>query len=133
MFIVFFIKQNPFKERIVQVFSSNENGAMTFEDFLNMMSVFSEAAPNPVKCYYAFKIYDFGDRNMLLQEDIEKLIKILIGAENAAGINKSDMKMIVDKIFDEADIDENGEISIDEFDHVVTKSPEFASMFCIRL
>ena len=31
------------------------------------------------------------------------------------------------KIFDEADIDENGEISIDEFDHVVTKSPEFAS------
>ena len=51
------VKRNPFKDRIVKVFSSNENGDMTFEDFLNMMSVFSEAAPNPVKCYYAFKIY----------------------------------------------------------------------------
>ena len=41
---------------------------------------------------------DFGDKNALDIEDIEKLIKILIGAENAAGINKSDMKMIVDKV-----------------------------------
>jgi hypothetical protein len=31
------------------------------------------------------------------------------------------------KIFKEADIDENNEISIDEFEHVVSKSPDFAS------
>ncbi len=30
---------------------------MTFEDFLDMMSVFSENAPKSVKVSYAFKIY----------------------------------------------------------------------------
>lgn len=43
-------------------------------------------------------VTDFGNRNMLLKEDIEKVIKILIGAENAAAIKESDMKMIVDKV-----------------------------------
>ena len=30
---------------------------MTFDDFLDMFSVFSEAAPRDVKVVYAFKIY----------------------------------------------------------------------------
>ncbi len=51
------MQENPLRDRIVKVFSQNEDGSMCFEDFLNMMSVFSEAAPNLVKCYYAFEIY----------------------------------------------------------------------------
>ena len=34
-----------------------ERGSLTFEDFLDMMSVFSEAAPKVVKMEQAFKIY----------------------------------------------------------------------------
>ena len=34
---------NPFRDRICKVFSSSGDGALTFEDFLDMMSVFSEA------------------------------------------------------------------------------------------
>lgn len=30
---------------------------MTFEEFLDMFSVFSEAAPRDIKAVYAFKIY----------------------------------------------------------------------------
>ena len=33
---------NPFKDRICKVFSSSKDGELTFEDFLDMMSVFSE-------------------------------------------------------------------------------------------
>ena len=40
----------------MKVFSSSEGG-MTFEDFLDMMSVFSDNAPKPVKVEYAFRIY----------------------------------------------------------------------------
>ena len=47
---------NPFKDQIMKVFSSSEGG-MTFEDFLDMMSVFSDNAPKPVKVEYAFRIY----------------------------------------------------------------------------
>lgn len=52
-------KVNPFKERIVKVFSSSTSGddSMTFEDFLDMMSVFSDNAPVSIKIEYAFRIY----------------------------------------------------------------------------
>ena len=30
---------------------------MTFDDFLDMLSVFSEQAPRDIKVFYAFKIY----------------------------------------------------------------------------
>ena len=39
------------------MFSSNGDGSLTFEDFLDMMSVFSDAAPKTVKSEYAFRIY----------------------------------------------------------------------------
>ena len=48
---------NPFRDRICQVFSSSGDGNLTFEDFLDMMSVFSENAPKNVKVEYAFRIY----------------------------------------------------------------------------
>jgi len=37
------------------------------------------------------------------------------------------------KIFEEADIDKNGELTLDEFEHVVHKSSEFPMNFCIRI
>ena len=36
------VQVNPFKDRICKVFSSSKDGELTFEDFLDMMSVFSE-------------------------------------------------------------------------------------------
>ena len=52
-----FFQVNPFRDRLCEVFSSSEDGDLTFEDFLDMMSVFSDNAPKPVKIEYAFKIY----------------------------------------------------------------------------
>lgn len=48
---------NPFKDRICKIFSSSHDGDCTFEDFLDMMSVFSENAPCSVKAEHAFRIY----------------------------------------------------------------------------
>lgn len=48
---------NPFGDRICKVFSSSNDGDCTFEDFLDMMSVFSESAPKAVKAEHAFRIF----------------------------------------------------------------------------
>lgn len=49
--------ENPFKSRICEAFSRDGEGNLTFEDFLDMLSVFSEQAPRDIKVFYAFKIY----------------------------------------------------------------------------
>lgn len=57
-------QENPFKERISEVFTRRQDlehssgcEGMCFEEFLEMMSVFSEQAPRDLKVFYAFKIY----------------------------------------------------------------------------
>lgn len=55
------LRVNPFGDRICRIFSSSHDGDCTFEDFLDMMSVFSDAAPKAVKAEHAFRI--FGEVN----------------------------------------------------------------------
>lgn len=50
-------QDNPFRQRIAQVFSDDGDGHMTLDNFLDMFSVMSEMAPRDLKAYYAFKIY----------------------------------------------------------------------------
>lgn len=57
------LKVNPFGDRICKIFSSSHDGDCTFEDFLDMMSVFSETAPKSVKAEHAFRM--FGKSNKL--------------------------------------------------------------------
>ena len=54
-------KMLKFRVWTTQVFSEDGSGDMSFEDFLDMMSVFSEGATRDVKASYAFRIYDFDD------------------------------------------------------------------------
>lgn len=51
------LRVNPFGDRICKIFSSSHDGDCTFEDFLDMMSVFSDACPKPVKAEHAFRIF----------------------------------------------------------------------------
>jgi Ca2+-binding EF-hand superfamily protein len=60
------LQENPFRQRICQVFSRDGKGNLTFEDFLDLLSVFSEQAPRDIKVFYAFKIY--GEKYVLLVE-----------------------------------------------------------------
>lgn len=51
------LQDNPFRQRIAEVFSEDGQGNMTLDDFLDMFSVLSEMAPRDLKAYYAFRIY----------------------------------------------------------------------------
>uniref|UniRef100_A0A673U329 Calcium and integrin-binding family member 2 n=1 Tax=Suricata suricatta TaxID=37032 RepID=A0A673U329_SURSU len=56
------LRENPFKERIVESFSEDGEGNLTFNDFVDMFSVLCESAPRELKANYAFKIYGRDSR-----------------------------------------------------------------------
>lgn len=124
------LKVNPFKDRIVKVFSSSGDESLTFEDFLDMMSVFSDHAPLSIKIEYAFRIYDFDDDDSIGREDLRKLIDRLTGEMK---LGESDMDQLIDAIIDEADLDNDDRLSFAEFEHKMTKNPEFVTSFRVRL
>ncbi|CAG0886255.1 unnamed protein product [Cyprideis torosa] len=70
------IQENPFRRRICQVFSSSGTGDMTFEDFLDMLNVMSEAAPRDIKVHFAFRIFDYNEVPMDLRR-LERLRRLL--------------------------------------------------------
>ncbi|NWU68281.1 CIB1 protein, partial [Pterocles burchelli] len=122
------LRANPFKDRICRVFSTSEDGddSMSFEDFLDMLSVFSDAATSDVKSYYAFRIFDFDDDGTLDRKDLEKLVNCLTGQGEESRLSQAEMEQLICNILEESDIDKDGTINLSEFQHIVSRSPDFA-------
>ncbi|XP_077991137.1 calcium and integrin-binding protein 1-like isoform X2 [Glandiceps talaboti] len=129
------LKNNPFSDRICQVFSTDGEGAMNFEDFLDMASVFSDDAPMQVKLEYAFRIYDFNGDDVIDEADIREMVRRVTGAneESEQRLTEQEMNFLIENIFLETDLDEDRKLSFAEFSHVISKSPEFMKSFRIKL
>lgn len=127
-------KANPFKERICMVFSTSPTrDSLSFEDFLDLLSVFSDTATPDIKSHYAFRIFDFDDDGTLDREDLSQLVNCLTGEGEDTRLSASEMKQLIDNILEESDIDRDGTINLSEFQHVISRSPDFASSFKIVL
>lgn len=89
------LKFNPFGDRICVIFSARSDGECTFEDFLDMMSVFSEESPKCVKAEHAFRIFDFDGDDMLGVEDLKLTIGRLVGADK---LSEEDRNLLIENI-----------------------------------
>uniref|UniRef100_UPI00358E67E9 calcium and integrin-binding protein 1 n=1 Tax=Myxine glutinosa TaxID=7769 RepID=UPI00358E67E9 len=125
------LKANPFRSRVCLVFSSDESQGLSFEDFLDMLSALSDSASVEVKAHYAFRVFDFDGDGTLGKNDLKCLVNCLTGEEN--NLNDDDMELLIKNILAESDIDQDGTVNLSEFQHVITKSPDFASSFKITL
>ncbi|XP_077290959.1 calcium and integrin-binding protein 1-like [Arctopsyche grandis] len=125
------LKVNPFGDRICKIFSSSHDGDCTFEDFLDMMSVFSESAPKSVKAEHAFRIFDFDGDDMLGMSDLRQVVERLCGT--AQRLSDSEMQHLIQNLLMEADLDDDGALSFAEFEHIIDKSSDFSHAFRIRL
>ncbi|XP_044743910.1 calcium and integrin-binding protein 1-like [Chrysoperla carnea] len=124
------LKVNPFGDRICHIFSSSHDGDCTFEDFLDMMSVFSDNAPKAVKAEHAFRLFDFDGDDMLGVSDLRQVIDRLTGDQI---LSESEKTHLIQNILDEADLDDDGALSFAEFEHIIDKSSDFLNAFRIRL
>ncbi|XP_019592437.1 calcium and integrin-binding family member 3 isoform X1 [Rhinolophus sinicus] len=123
------LKDNPFRQRIAQVFSEDGDGHMTLDNFLDMFSVMSEMAPRDLKAYYAFKIYDFNDDDYICMRDLEQTVTKLTRGELSA----EEVSLVCEKVLDEADGDHDGRLSLEDFQNMILRAPDFLSTFHIRI
>uniref|UniRef100_A0A8C3IMK0 Calcium and integrin-binding family member 2 n=2 Tax=Testudinoidea TaxID=8486 RepID=A0A8C3IMK0_CHRPI len=123
------LKENPFKERIVEAFSEDGDGNLSFNDFVDMFSVLSEMAPRELKAIYAFKIYDFNTDNFICKSDLEKTLNKLTREELTA----EEITLVCEKVIEEADMDGDGKLAFADFENMISKAPDFLSTFHIRI
>ncbi|KAI1904112.1 hypothetical protein AGOR_G00002340 [Albula goreensis] len=129
------LKSNPFRKRICNVFSTSElkDGSLTFEDFLDLLSAFSDSATLEIKSHYAFRIFDFDDDGTLDSGDLENLVNCLTGETDDTRLTPEEMRQLISNILEESDIDKDGTVNLSEFQHVISRSPDFVSSFKIVL
>jgi Ca2+-binding EF-hand superfamily protein len=120
---------NPLRERIAMTFSSDGSGGLTFDDFLDLLTAFSPMASVDVKSSYAFRIYDMDGDGYLGEDDIRKLLRLLLGHR----YKETEATHVVNQIMKECDLDGDEKISFIEFDYVVRRSPDFVNYFQIQL
>nr|XP_023423326.1 calcium and integrin-binding protein 1 isoform X2 [Cavia porcellus] len=93
------LKANPFKERICKVFSTSPaRDSLSFEDFLDLLSVFSDTATPDIKSHYAFRIFDFDDDGTLDREDLCRLVNCLTGEGEDTRLSTLEMKQLIDNV-----------------------------------
>ncbi|XP_026474848.1 calcium and integrin-binding family member 2 [Ctenocephalides felis] len=125
------LRENPFKTRICEVFSSDGAGDLSFEDFLDLLSVFSGQAPRDIKVFYAFKIYDFDGDDLIGPSDLRAALRLL--TRDSQELSQDELAQIAGKVVEEADVDGDGKLSYMEFEHVITRAPDFLNTFHIRI
>lgn len=125
---------NPFKERLLDVFSDNGDGNMNFEQFLDMMSQLSSKAPLETKIDFAFKIYDFNGDGQICEKDLEQVLLFLIQpAVTGTTLTSEERTQVINNVIDEMDMDDDGSISYLDFKHGMSKLNGFEESFKITL
>ncbi|XP_039271929.2 calcium and integrin-binding family member 2-like [Styela clava] len=123
------LKDNPFVEQIISVFSDNGTGYMNFENFLDMFNVMNDQASVDLKTIYAFKIFDNDKDKSLNSTDLKWALQKLTKNE----LNRNEIELVVEKVIEESEMDDDWEISFMEFEHVVARSPDFKNTFRLRI
>lgn len=64
---------------------------------------------------------DFNNDDFICKSDLEKTLNKLTRNE----LTEDEVKMVCEKVMDEADMDNDGRLSLDDFQHMIVRAPDF--------
>lgn len=105
------LKDNPIVKRVISVFDKNNDGKISFYEFILGLSVLSDFSNKEEKIKFAFQVYDYNNDGFISNGDLFYTLKLLVGK------NLSDVQIqqVVDRTMLRADKDCDGKICYDEF------------------
>ena len=119
---------------------SDEHSKLSFDDFLDLLSVLHPKTSKTLKLYHLFTIYDFNNDGFLCTDDLTKVINRISGKklkESGMSCHRiftsiaefSDVTDAAERVVHELDLDKTGKISLEEFEFFTNKCPDFAILF----
>lgn len=74
-------------------------------------------------------VLDFDNDEYIGTTDLEQALVLVTKQE----LTPEERQQIAEKVIEESDVDGDGKLSFMEFEHVITRSPDFVSTFHIRI
>ncbi|KAL2162785.1 hypothetical protein VTH06DRAFT_6621 [Thermothelomyces fergusii] len=118
------ISSNPLATRMIAIFDEDGGGDVDFQEFVSGLSAFSSKGNKEQKLRFAFKVYDIDRDGYISNGELFIVLKMMVGNN----LKDQQLQQIVDKTIMEADKDNDGKISFEEFAAVVEATDVSMSM-----
>ena len=122
------LKDNPIVQRIVNVFDENNDGCISFYEFVNGLSSLASGSKPIEKYKFAFKIYDYNGDGYISNGDLYHMIKLMV-KDSLGDIH---IQQLVDRTMQAADLDKDGLLTFEEFVSYV-KSTNIEKLFSMDI
>lgn len=109
---------------MIAIFDEDGGGDVDFQEFVTGLSAFSSKGNKQEKLRFAFKVYDIDRDGYISNGELFIVLKMMVG-NNLKDIQ---LQQIVDKTIMEADKDQDGRISFEEFTDMVESTDVNLSM-----
>lgn len=70
---------------------------------------------------FPFYGQDFNNDDFICKSDLEKTLNKLTRNE----LTEDEVRMVCEKVMDEADLDNDGRLSLEDFQHMIVRAPDF--------
>ncbi|KAG6256624.1 Calcineurin subunit B [Claviceps purpurea] len=118
------ISSNPLATRMIAIFDEDGGGDVDFQEFVSGLSAFSSKGNKEQKLQFAFKVYDIDRDGYISNGELFIVLKMMVGSN----LKDQQLQQIVDKTIMEADLDNDGKISFEEFTKMVENTDISMSM-----
>lgn len=105
------LKDNPIVQKVISVFDKDNDGKISFYEFVLGLSALADSSSQEEKTKFAFAIYDSNNDGYISNGDLFSTLKLLV-ADNLSDIQ---IQQVVDRTMVKVDKDADGKISYDEF------------------
>lgn len=112
---------NVFLERLFDAFDVDGDQTVDFREFINGLSVFVKGTPEE-KLELSFKLYDINKDGFITQKELAKVMT-QIYSTFYVGDQAAQIKELVKRIFDDLDVNDDGQLSIQEYKLMALKEP----------
>ncbi|KAG6389706.1 hypothetical protein SASPL_151179 [Salvia splendens] len=99
-----------------------KNGVIEFGEFVRTLNIFHPDTPQQDKIAFAFNLYDLRHTGYIEREELKDMVLATL-RESELSLSEDDVEAIVDKTLQEADLNGDGKIDLEEWKKLVAKYP----------
>ncbi|KAL3619177.1 calcineurin [Castilleja foliolosa] len=110
-------------ENMFDMFDSKHDGVLDFGEFIDSLNIFHPRYASSRQSHlFTFKLYDIQQTGYIEKEEVMKMVTEFLNMSNLI-LSDDIIEEIVDKTFEEANIEKDGKIDMEEWKQFVAKKP----------